>query len=69
MKESTPSDFEAFYPGRGDSFGAQQEARCRLGVDQTSCLQVEADEGGFGVRDIGSGLSCEGDRPADKGIG
>ena len=69
VKESTPSDFEAFYPGRGDSLGAQQEARYRLRVDETSCLQVETDDSGLGVRDVSSGLPGEGDRPAEKGIG
>ena len=68
-KESTSSDFEAFYPRRGDSLGAQQESRYRLRVDETSRLQVETDDSCLGVGDVSSGLPCEDDRPADKAIG
>ena len=69
VKESAAAYFEAFDPGRGDCLGAQQEASHRLRVDETSSLQVETDDCGLGIGDVGSGLPREDDRPADEGIG
>ena len=69
VKESAASDLETFYPRRGDCLGAQQEASYRLRVDETSRVQIETDDSGLGIRDVGSGLPGEGDWPVDEGIG
>jgi hypothetical protein len=69
FKQASRADLKAFDLRGGNRLGAQHQAGQRLCINQGAGFEVQAGDGGLGVRDVGRHRSFQDDRAPHKGIG